>query len=240
MNQPNKIQSKLWYEASYSHSGFGAQRRFPNEELCRFMGRHYFSFPVEKRGDIRILETGCGSGANLWMIAREGFEAHGIDLSEVAIRLCAEMHRHYQTKATLAAGDMTACPYPNGHFDAIVDVFSSYCLDQAGFAAFLTEVHRLLKPGGRFFIYTPSKASDAFLNHAPANLIDPSTLDGIHRPDSPFSGNHYPFRFTTNDEMTAALQANGFQITYSETTGRTYNSGREYFEFVAVAAQASE
>ena len=150
-----------FYEASYGAAGFGAQRRYPNEELCRFMGREFFPVPLTERAKLRILEVGCGSGANLWMIAREGFDAYGIDLSAQAIALCARMLAGYGTKATLVAGDMTACPFPDGHLDAVVDVFSSNCLDDTGYARFLIEVHRLLRRGGRFFTYTPSQRSDA-------------------------------------------------------------------------------
>jgi SAM-dependent methyltransferase len=117
------IEVKSFYEKSYGHDGFDAQRRYPNEELCRFMGRHYFPIPLEERRNVRILEVGCGSGANLWMIAREGFDAHGLDLSEEAIRLSARMLQHYKTKAILSIGDMTACPFPDEYFDAVVDIF---------------------------------------------------------------------------------------------------------------------
>ena len=67
-----------WYNKSYEKSGFNAQRKYPNEELLRFMGRNYFYLPRKKRGNIRILELGCGSCANLWMVAKEGFSAHEI------------------------------------------------------------------------------------------------------------------------------------------------------------------
>src|SRR6266567_279496 len=103
--------SKIFYEASYKQEGAAAQRRYPNEELCRFMGRHYLHLPRERRSDIRILEVGCGAGANLWMIAREGFDTYGIDLSEEAIRLCRLMLHSYGTKATLHVADMTATPF---------------------------------------------------------------------------------------------------------------------------------
>jgi hypothetical protein len=67
---PNLV-CESWYEQSYGEHGFAAQRRYPNEELLRFFGRHFFSLPFRRRKDIRVLETGRGSGANLWMIARE-------------------------------------------------------------------------------------------------------------------------------------------------------------------------
>jgi len=81
MMSGDNLPCKNWYDDSYRSGGFSSQRRYPNEELLRFFGRHYFLLPPEQRRKIRILEVGCGSGANLWMIAREGFEAHGIDLS---------------------------------------------------------------------------------------------------------------------------------------------------------------
>ena len=78
---------KEWYDHSYQHDGLKAQRLYPNEELLRFFGRHYFPLPREQRHSIRVLEAGCGAGPNLWMIAREGFDAHGVELSPAAVDL---------------------------------------------------------------------------------------------------------------------------------------------------------
>lgn len=228
------MNAKEFYDATYGHQGLAAQRRYPNEELCRFMGRNFFGIPHMNRSEVRILEVGCGSGANLWMIAREGFNAYGIDFSPEAIRLCAEMLNKYGTTAQLSVGDMTKIPFPNGYFDAIVDVFSSYCLDNEGHGQFLDEVRRLLKPGGLFFSFTPSKGSDAFTNHAPARMVDASTLSEILRPSSPYFGNNYLFRFTTIEEFTVDLRSRGMVATTSETLGRTYRNGDEYFEFVVM------
>ena len=230
---------KTFYDVAYAHDGFGAQRRYPNEELCRFMGRNFFGVEPANRGDVRMLEVGCGSGANLWMMAREGFDVHGVDLSPEAITLARQMLALYGTTATLAEADMTDCPYPAEHFDAIVDIFSSNCLDEQAYEQFVAETARLLRPGGRFFTYTPSKASDAFINHKPAKLIDARTIDGIARADAPFSGNSYAFRFTTPDEFAGAMERHGFQVAYSETVGRTYRGGAEYFEFVVGSAVKS-
>jgi SAM-dependent methyltransferase len=229
--------TRIWYDKSYGHSGFSAQRRYPNEELLRFFGRHYFSMRAEQRRATRVLEMGCGSGSNLWMIAREGFDAHGIDLSSEAIGLCVQMLENWGATATLSAASMTACPYPDGFFNTVVDVFSSYCLDESGFATFLDEVARLLQPGGRFFSYSPSKGSDAFRDPGSSRRIDSSTLDGIHRETSPFYGNYYPFRFITGEEFRSALNERGMRTVYDETVGRTYNGGKEYFEFVVIVVE---
>lgn len=53
--------TKAHYESEYGKAGLYAQRRWPNEEFCRFMGRNFFSKPESERKDIRILEAGCGT-----------------------------------------------------------------------------------------------------------------------------------------------------------------------------------
>jgi len=228
--------TKSFFDSAYQTDGFAAQRRYPNEELCRFMGRRFFSRPPDERSKTRILEVGCGSGANLWMLAREGFAATGIDLSSTAIELCGEMLRLYQVSAELRTGSMLELPWSDGHFAAVVDVVSSYCLTSVEFWRFLAEAHRVLEPGGQLFIYTLSKASDAWKNPGLAKRIDADTLDGISRTNSPFSGNSYPVRFTTPDEFRAQARQAGFTVKYCETAGRTYRNGDEYFEFVVAEA----
>lgn len=203
------------------------------------MGTNFRNVLVADRSDLKVLEVGCGSGANLWSIAREGFAAHGLDISDEAIQLCRQVLTSWGVSAELKQGSMEQLPYEDGAFDVIVDIFSSNCLDERGFDKFLGEASRILRRGGRFFSYHPSKQSDAFKNFAPAHKIDDSTLDGIHRPGSPYRGNHYPFRFITPDEYAARLSDHGLRTTYLEVVGRTYNRTDEYFEFVTIAGEKS-
>jgi cyclopropane fatty-acyl-phospholipid synthase-like methyltransferase len=228
--------ARRFYDTAYGAQGFSAQRRYPNEEFSRFMGRRFFGVPHDQRAAVRILELGCGSGSNLWMVAREGFTAHGLDLSSEAIGLCQRMLEDYNTTAQLKVGDITKTGYPAEYFDAVADIFSSYCLDNKGHDVFLDEVARILKRGGRFFSYTPSKASDAFKNPGPSTKIDDNTLDGIRRLDAPYYGNFYPYRFTTAEEYSADLKKRGFSVEHLEVVSRTYREMEEYFEFVVVDA----
>ena len=230
-------QVKEYYEQSYGEMGFGAQRRYPNEELCRFMGRNLFPIPLSDRSHVKVLEVGCGSGANLWMVAREGFSAYGVDLSEESLRLCEQMMQKYEVDAQLSAQDMSQTNFSASEFNFIVDVFSSNCLSKDLGAKFIAEIARLLKPGGKFFSYFPSKRSDAFIQPGNSALIDSDTLDSISRKDAAFSGQKYPFRFMHPQEYKDLLISQGLEVTYLETVGRTYNNGNEYFEFVVVEAQ---
>ena len=133
---------KDFYEKSYQEHGFNAQRKYPNEEFCRFMGRNFFHISHEKRKDIKILETGCGSGANLWMIAREGFDTYGIDLSAEAILLAQSMLDKHDVNANLSIQNMCNLNFQDSCFDAVVDVFSSYCLSKKEHLVYLQEIKR--------------------------------------------------------------------------------------------------
>lgn len=50
-------------------------------------------------------------------------------------------------------------------------------------------------------------------------------------------GATHDFRFISSDEYRAALETVGFTVTYRETTGRTYRSGQEYFEFISIVGE---
>lgn len=233
-------ETKDFYDDAYRSLGFAAQRFYPNEELLRFFGSYYFQLSREERKQLRVLEVGCGSGANLWMIAREGFDAYGIDLSAEGLQLCAATLKKWGGEADLQQGDITSLPYESGFFDVVVDVFSAYCMPEKDFARFLDEAARVLRPAGRFFSYTPSKNSDAFLDPGPSQWIDASTLDGIRRETSPYYGQRYPFRFIAPEEFAALLERRDFKVLRLERTGRTYRNMTEYFEFVSIHAEKIE
>jgi SAM-dependent methyltransferase len=236
INRDTPQATREWYQESYVASGMTAQRRYPNEELLRFFGRRLFQIPADQREDIHVLELGSGSCANLWMVAREGFAAHGIDLAPEAADVGTRMLDAWSTSAELMTGSMDELPWPDESFNVVFDVFSANCLDSKSFTRCLKEVSRVLKRGGRFFTHTPSKSSDDFLHLGPSCMIDPNTLDGIRRSDAVFAGNHYPFRFSHPSELSAQLQDVELNVDYMETLGRTYDGGSQYFEFIIAEA----
>jgi ubiquinone/menaquinone biosynthesis C-methylase UbiE len=221
---------------AYEAMGFGAQRRYPNEEFLRFMGSHYFQLPHEARESLKILEVGCGSGANLWMVAREGFDAYGLDISKNGLSLCRQTLESWKIEAFLKQGDMTCLDFPDAYFDVVADIFSSYCLIEADFMKFLHEADRVMKPGARLFLYTPSQNSDAFKNHEPSIKLDECTLSGIERETSAFYPQRYPFRFENERKLLKEISRLGLEVTSHERIGRTYRGGNEYFEFLSIHA----
>jgi len=96
----------------------------------------------------RILDVGCGTGANLLMLSKYG-DAEGVDVSEDALAFCRERGLD---KVKLGAGE--ELPYEDGTFDLVTafDVVEHMDDDLAG----LREMRRVLRPGGRVLLFVPA------------------------------------------------------------------------------------
>ena len=227
-------QTISWYESSYRQHGFSAQRKYPNENLVSVIMSIWSGHKDKK--SIKILETGCGSGANLWFLAREGFDAYGIDVIPHALELCANKLLNEGLSARLECMDMSKIDF-DFKFDMIFDIVSNYCLDEEQFQEYLNRVNNHLKSGGYFFMSAWTDQSTVFTNHAPAILIDEFRINGIYREDSPFYGNFYPFRFYPVEYLKSALSVRGLEIVSLEFQTRTYNGKNDMLEIVNILAK---
>ena len=148
------------FDRQYRGHGMSSQRMYPNESLIQFVAGRYFHESEAKRKNIRILEVGCGSGANLWMLSKEGFDTYGIDSSKAGIELAAQhLRKKWGTDADLRHGSFTHLPYDDSFFDAVVDVVSLQHLTLDDSYPALQEIRRVLKPEGTFFSYRLSDHS---------------------------------------------------------------------------------
>jgi SAM-dependent methyltransferase len=89
-----------------------------------------------------ILDSGCGTGANLDMLGRFG-RAYGFDFSETGLQFAREAGRRMVARATV-----TAAPFPTGTFDLVTSFDVLYSLEDQDEHAAAGELFRLLKPGG--------------------------------------------------------------------------------------------
>jgi SAM-dependent methyltransferase len=94
------------------------------------------------RSDVRILDCGCGTGANLELLGRYG-RAYGFDLSPTGVRLGRDAGR-----TRLVRASVTAVPFPSNAFDIVTSFDVLYSLEEADERTALHEMFRLLKPGG--------------------------------------------------------------------------------------------
>lgn len=130
--------------------------KYPSEDLIRFVARHFYR--VADRASVRLLEVGCGPGANLWYLAREGFSFVGIDGSETAIskaeaRLDEECPG-WRTRGELRVGDIVTLPFQDSVFDAVIDNEAISCNSFDASCQMYAEISRVLKPGGCMYSRT--------------------------------------------------------------------------------------
>jgi SAM-dependent methyltransferase len=94
----------------------------------------------------RILDCGCGTGANVEWLG--GFGATcGFDLSEVGLHIARE-----RGPTRLARASVTAVPFRGELFDLVTSFDVLYSLDQPDEHAAVAEMRRVLKPGGRIVV----------------------------------------------------------------------------------------
>ncbi|MGZ4059592.1 MAG: class I SAM-dependent methyltransferase, partial [Bacteroidia bacterium] len=172
---------KSWdpvWENVFTNNEWG---KYPGESLIQFIARNYYQ--TKQRSEIKILEVGCGTGANIWYISREGFDAYGIDGSETGISIAKKRLAAEGLKAKLITGDIISLPYEDNFFDCVLDVECLYANDQNNTTVILKEINRILKPGGKFYSRTFSDKMNVGKTN---NKISDFEFDSIS--DGPLEG----------------------------------------------------
>ena len=101
------------------------------------------------------VDLGCGSGANTVFLAENGFDAVGVDFSEVALEKARALARHagVSDRCEFVAGDLTADPGVAGPFDLLVDYGTLDDLRGQRRDAMTRTIHELSRPGSRFLLW---------------------------------------------------------------------------------------
>jgi SAM-dependent methyltransferase len=97
----------------------------------------------------RILELGCGAAAAARWLATEKAEVVAMDLSAGMLRHATLAADRSGVRVPLVQADALALPFGAGTFDAVCTAFGAVPF-VADSAAVMREVHRVLRPGGRW------------------------------------------------------------------------------------------
>jgi SAM-dependent methyltransferase len=122
------------------------------DERNRYSLQLYHQLAVE--ADLKskdIVEIGCGRGGGLSYIVKRFSPASaiGVDLSGQAISFCK--HFYSLNNVSFLLGDAQKLSLETNSCDVVINVESSHRYPDM--AAFLSEVSRILRPGG-YFLYT--------------------------------------------------------------------------------------
>jgi ubiquinone/menaquinone biosynthesis C-methylase UbiE len=108
---------------------------------------HHLAQQVDLNGK-SVLEVSCGHGGGASFISRYHLPGHltAVDLNREGIGFCKE--RHPLPNLDFLVANAENLPLPGNTFDVVVNVEASHAYGD--FSAFVSEVCRVLKPGGHF------------------------------------------------------------------------------------------
>jgi SAM-dependent methyltransferase len=131
----------IMYEVEGKHWWFVGRRRIIEafvKKICADLGKRR----------PRILDVGCGTGANLQTLSKFG-AAEGVDVSDEALDFCRA-----RGVAKVKKGAAESLPFEDASFDLVtgLDVVEHLDDDIAG----LSEMRRVLRPGGYALLFVPA------------------------------------------------------------------------------------
>jgi 2-polyprenyl-3-methyl-5-hydroxy-6-metoxy-1,4-benzoquinol methylase len=99
----------------------------------------------------RVLDVGCGEGSFAAELARRGAAVVGVDVAEEPLRRARERHPELDLRLIDGEG---AWQLPDASFDV---VWAGEVIEHvADTASWLSELRRVLRPGGRLLLSTPA------------------------------------------------------------------------------------
>lgn len=172
-----------------------------------------------------VLDLCCGQGRLAAMLSEAGAKVTGVDISPAMLSLAARA----APDATLREADAADLPFDDASFDAVACNFGMMHLPDQPRA--LSEVRRVLRPGGRFVMATwvGPEASPAFGTVLGAIKAHADLAAAPVQPDL--------FAFARPETAEEMMSGAGLRITAHEvvTPAWTLSAPEELFEVFATA-----
>tara|TARA_B100001057_G_scaffold420100_1_gene440277 strand:- start:2131 stop:2874 length:744 start_codon:yes stop_codon:yes gene_type:complete len=138
----NKLQSKskgrfenIFYKAIYNS------------------GEDFFHFLKYNTKDSEVLDYGCGVGNSLKrVIEYKPKKITGIDISEISIKKAENSIQNFNTNVELLVDNCEKTSFKDSSFNL---VYGTGILHHLNITMCLDEIHRILKPGGKFLFIEP-------------------------------------------------------------------------------------
>lgn len=124
-----------------------------------------------------IADVCCGWGRHLVPLLLQGYQAVGVDVSEMMLRGARQNLEGAGLPMMVLQADAAALPFRDASLDVVLNLFNSfgYFLEEGQNVAVLREAARVLKPGGRFLLDTRNRQFQIL--YAPYRQIT-TTSDG--------------------------------------------------------------
>jgi ubiquinone/menaquinone biosynthesis C-methylase UbiE len=134
------------------------ERLARKDRFTRVRVKRVFSLLHPRYGE-RIVDLGTGVGTMMVLLASSGATIVGMDYSSDSLRLARENFRKEEPLRSFLGlcCDGRDIAVTSSSVDGVMAIDFTEHLDDALLLPTVREVFRILKPGGRFVVYTPSK-----------------------------------------------------------------------------------
>ena len=147
--------------------------KYPSEQVVQFVFRNF-----SRDGKTKILDLGCGAGRHVFFMANENIVPYGIDFSDGGVQYTKETLRDFHMEQyidNIQVGSLTKLPYRDNFFEGIICYGVLYYLDIEAIKKAVSEMFRVLKPGGKIFLVVRS-TDDYRYNSQKQNTDERNTI----------------------------------------------------------------
>jgi 2-polyprenyl-3-methyl-5-hydroxy-6-metoxy-1,4-benzoquinol methylase len=158
----------------------------------------------------KLLDIGCGSGRDLALLARMGFDVYGVDPSAEFIQLAQHTHPELEGRLSVSGLPELGIPF-GGSFDGVVCYGVLMHLNQEVLVRSVKSLRACLKIGGRVIIAIATKKPG---------------IDTQHRDEE-----GRLFRLHRGEDLQSLFASNGFELI--EQWSNQYNIDETGIEWLA-------
>ena len=144
-----------YYEASGYFEEGGRHLLDPNSRFHRYRTREVLRLCGDLAG-VRAVDLGCGWGTISFALTGGAQSVVGVDFAEASLEICRSRHDpEHHPNVSFVHADARRTGLPAGEWDLVVaaDLIEHLYPDVT--LEVYREVRRLLRPGGRFVVWTP-------------------------------------------------------------------------------------
>ncbi|MFN4796869.1 MAG: class I SAM-dependent methyltransferase [Pseudanabaena sp.] len=203
------ISNNLSHQQKWDQWNQSSPPKYPHNKVIQFVLRN---FPTSIRATTKVLDLGCGSGANTVFLANEGFKVFASDISSDGINNTQKQLSNMGLTAELRVESIDEISFPKEYFDLVISCGVFECAGFEPAKDAIAKIADVLKPRGKgFFLF----ASDVDFRVEQDNLLG---LHGYSHKEIELIFHQYDWstlfidRYITTFQN-QSLQSNDFLIT---------------------------
>ena len=153
--------------------------------------------------DSLVLDLGSGRGLWISKLIAAGNRAIGVEyIGDIVRRANQDIKLHgFADRARFIQGDVRDIPLADQSFDAVTDIGVLQHLDPSDWNQYVSEIRRVIKPGGYVLNVSLSKETQRFLGFRPKTSAE-----------SRFEKFNVSYYFFTKDELNALFGSVGMSV----------------------------